>query len=156
MRLSTICFLIDGENILLAEKLKRFGAGWLNGYGGKIEEGETPETGAIREIEEEAGIEITEENLEKIAVIDFFEVDEHMFKCHIYFVKDWKGEPKASEEMGAPQKFPLSAVPFEKMWPGDRVWLPLVTSGKKITATVRYDKGNKNMTDFQYKEGVVI
>lgn len=51
-------FMFDGvnENVALVRKLKpEWQKGKLNGIGGKIEEGETPQVAMIREFEEETG-----------------------------------------------------------------------------------------------------
>lgn len=54
----TVCLLFtpDMEHILLVEKQKTEYIGLLNGVGGKVEENETPEECARREIKEETGI----------------------------------------------------------------------------------------------------
>ncbi|CAG7635700.1 NADH pyrophosphatase [Paenibacillus solanacearum] len=56
----TICFVIRGSRVLMLNRSKPPGMGCWNGVGGKIEPGETPEQGAIREIREETGIEARE------------------------------------------------------------------------------------------------
>lgn len=55
----TVCFLFTPnlEYVLLQRKKKTDFAGLLNGVGGKLEDGETPEQCAIREIREETGAE---------------------------------------------------------------------------------------------------
>lgn len=42
--------------ILLGLKKRGFGAGKWNGFGGKVEKGETIEAAALRELEEESGL----------------------------------------------------------------------------------------------------
>lgn len=51
MKLSTLCFCLHGDQVLLAMKKRGFGAGKWNGYGGKAAEKEAPRTAAIRGIE---------------------------------------------------------------------------------------------------------
>jgi 8-oxo-dGTP diphosphatase len=54
-------FTPDRSGVALIEKKKpEWQAGKLNGIGGKIEEGETPEQAMVREFREEAGVEITD------------------------------------------------------------------------------------------------
>ena len=48
----------NNKSILLGMKLRGFGIGKWNGFGGKIEAGETIEEGAIREVHEECGIKV--------------------------------------------------------------------------------------------------
>ncbi|XP_037783471.1 7,8-dihydro-8-oxoguanine triphosphatase-like [Penaeus monodon] len=54
-KLLTLMFIREGEKILLGYKKRGFGQGRWNGFGGKVEAGETPEQAAIRETKEEAG-----------------------------------------------------------------------------------------------------
>ena len=61
MKIVTLCLLISDGQVLLGMKKKSFGAGKWNGFGGKVEEGETVEAAAIREMEEESGILISPE-----------------------------------------------------------------------------------------------
>ena len=52
----TLCFVLREGQILLIEKKRGLEAGKVNGPGGRIEPGETPEQAAIRETQEEIGI----------------------------------------------------------------------------------------------------
>lgn len=54
----SVCVLLnkDGTKVLLEKKNRTLFAGMLNGVGGKVEDGEKPWEGALREIEEEASI----------------------------------------------------------------------------------------------------
>lgn len=52
----TICFLKQGDKILLLNREKPQWMGAWNGVGGKIEQGETPLVSALREIKEETGL----------------------------------------------------------------------------------------------------
>lgn len=51
-----ILFNNDGSKILLQKKNRTAFAGKLNGVGGKINNGEIPSTGALREMQEEASL----------------------------------------------------------------------------------------------------
>lgn len=46
----------EGHRILLGRKKRGVGEGFFNGFGGKVERGETIFEAAARELEEEAGI----------------------------------------------------------------------------------------------------
>ena len=151
MKITTICFLMGDDSVYLAEKKQGFGIGYLNGYGGKNRKGERIEDTAARELKEEAGLTVSPQRLEKVAVVDFFEDQEHIFECHIFFVSQWKGEFKESEEMSYPREYKLNNLPYEKMWKSDRVWLPLIFSGKKIKAKAYYEKGMDEVKDFDYE-----
>ncbi len=126
------------DQVLLGMKKRGFGAGRWNGYGGKVLEGENIEDALCREVAEEAGIELT--NVAKHGVIDFELQDTgDVFEVNIYKISDYKGEPKETEEM-LPQWFKIEELPFDKMWPTDVHWIPLLLEGKKFKGGVILDK----------------
>jgi 8-oxo-dGTP pyrophosphatase MutT (NUDIX family) len=150
MKRSTIVFLVKRDDVYLSEKKKGFGKGFLNGYGGKVGE-ESIEAAAVRELYEEAGVKADPAKLEKAAVIDFYNGEELLYECHVFFTDDWIGEPRESEEMALPRAYTRASLPYEKMWQADRSWLPLVFSGKKIRAEGRYVEGLGEVKSFDYK-----
>jgi mutator protein MutT len=128
--------------ICLALKKRGFGMGRYNGAGGKVEEGlETIEEAAIRETQEEIGVET--EELKKIAELSFYFPHKSDWdqKVHVYFVENWDGEPRESEEMD-PRWFSIDKIPFEKMWPDDIFWLPRVLNGERIEAMFIFGEGD--------------
>jgi len=135
---ATLGFLIKGDKILLAKKAKKIGAGCWNGYGGGINEGESPKEAMAREFNEEANIIVDESSLEKVAIIYFHNTksDGNKFICkvYVYFVKKWQGDPIETEEMLCPTWFRFDSLPFDNMMPTDKVWMPEILSGKKIIA----------------------
>ncbi|MED3804941.1 8-oxo-dGTP diphosphatase [Lysinibacillus xylanilyticus] len=54
----TVCFVRNENNILMLNREKSPIMGVWNGVGGKIEKGETPDEGALREVFEETGISV--------------------------------------------------------------------------------------------------
>ncbi|MFS0821835.1 NUDIX hydrolase [Bacillus sp. 1P02SD] len=59
----TICFIKQGNKILLLNRESPEWMGIWNGVGGKLEESETPLECVLREISEETGIEMKPENV---------------------------------------------------------------------------------------------
>jgi len=151
MQLSTLSFLTRGDEIYLSGKRRGFGKGYLNGYGGKVATNEVVEDAAIRELREEAGLTVSAQNLERVGIIDFFEGNKHLFECHLFFVTGWRGEPKESEEMAEPSRYNRNTMPYDNMWGGDRVWLPLIFGGKKIRAKAYYKEGMGELAHFEYE-----
>lgn len=139
MREATLCFLIkeiNGEKeLLLAMKKRGFGEGRWNGVGGKFDsekDNDIYET-AIREMEEEIGV--IAQKIKKTAILSFYFPYQKNWNqdVHVFFVKNWQGDPKESKEM-KPKWFKVNEIPFNKMWPDDKFWLPRVLNGEKLKA----------------------
>ncbi|HUV71436.1 MAG TPA: 8-oxo-dGTP diphosphatase [Clostridia bacterium] len=150
LRKATLCFLIRGDEVLLAMKKRGFGAGRWNGTGGKPNAGETIEKAAIREAREEVGV--TPLSLRKVASLKFNFPHQPDFnqQVEVFLVESWKGEPQETEEM-TPKWFNKNDFPFDSMWPGDRFWLPKVLGGVKLEAEFTFGKGDK-VLDYKLAE----
>ncbi len=134
----TLCIPIKDNKVLLGMKKRGFGAGRWNGFGGKVEEGETIEQGARREIAEEVKIE--DGTLEKMGMLDFlFQNDEKILEVHIFKLTDFTGEPFETEEM-KPEWFLFNEIPFSQMWPSDEYWFPLFLQNKLFKGSFLFDK----------------
>lgn len=130
----------DGE-VLLGMKKRGFGMGKWNGFGGKVEQGETIEEAAKRELFEEAGVTI--ENMEKLGTLDFswHGKENEILEVNIFKATDFSGEPAETEEM-KPQWFDVAQVPFEKMWSSDAFWYSPFLENKKFTGKFVFDDKN--------------
>lgn len=127
-----------------------FGEGYWNGYGGKLEEGENIEKGIIREINEEAGVLVSEFNLEKVAINNFFFEDGKHLEVHVFFVHVWEGEPVETEEM-RPQWYAFDVIPYDLMWADDIHWLPRVLKGEKLRGAVHFNADGETIKDMEWK-----
>lgn len=137
---TTLLLLRKYDEVLLAMKKRGFGEGNFNGVGGKLKDGESPEQAMIRETEEEIGIIPT--NYEKVGILDFIEFykgEKENVVVHLYTSTEWKGEIRESEEM-KPQWFKINDVPYDKMFPDDKYWLPVLLDGKKFNAFFEFDE----------------
>ena len=79
MIMATLCYLKrDGKTLMVhrTKKANDIHMGKWNGLGGKLEAGETPEECAIREIQEESGLRVTEPILKGILTFPGFANDE--------------------------------------------------------------------------------
>ena len=149
MRKATLIFLVKKNNGEVAElclarkrKNKSFGGGRWNGVGGKVEEGETFEEGARREAFEEIGVKLG--RLDKVGEITFIFPHEPKWdqQVEVFFAHSWEGEPSESEEMVSPTWFKAGELPFEMMWEDDQYWLPVVLSGKLISAVFTFGQND--------------
>ncbi len=153
MQSVTLCLLVKDDKILLAMKKRGFGVGKWNGVGGKVQEGETIEAAALRELNEEIGVIAGPGQVQGMGSIDFHFKDRPEWdqQMHIFLIKNWQGEPKESEEM-APKWYPKSEIPFDAMWPDDKHWLPVVLEGKKVEGKFYFVNEGANIDEFDIRE----
>jgi 8-oxo-dGTP pyrophosphatase MutT (NUDIX family) len=156
MRDATLVFLIKGEppsEILLGLKKAGFAQGKINGFGGKVQQGEPISEAAVREMEEEAGIKVLEQDLEKMAHLTFTfparpEWDQVV---HVFLARRWKGEPVESAEM-RPAWYKVDEIPFPSMWQDDPHWLPRVLAGQHIRARFTFQADNETVQALEIVE----
>lgn len=146
MKNLTLSFLFKDGEILLAMKKRGFGDGKWNGYGGKVEEGETVEEASVREIEEEGNVIVKIEDLESFGIIDFHFSDKPEWnqKVHIFKALKWEGDPEETEEM-KPEWFAFEDIPYDKMWAGDDIWLKRVINGEKVFGEIYFEEEGKKL-----------
>lgn len=150
MRTATLVYPVTEEAVLLAPRKRGppHLSGFLNGFGGKVEEGESVEAAAARELLDECGLTARAADFLLVGVIDFFIDAEHAFSVHAFLLKRWVGSPRETDEMGQPEWFPRHSLPFERMLPADRQLLPiaLAEAATPFRAVVRYRRENNILT----------
>lgn len=152
MKISTLCFLKNDEQILLGMKKRDFGKGRWNGIGGKVEEGENIKVAAIRELQEEIGVVCREADLKQVAVLKFRSDNQKLdWDAHVFFIDTWEGEPVESDEM-LPKWFLKDRLPFSEMWPDDTFWFPYLLSGKFIQGKFTLDAEGENILEHEITE----
>ena len=138
---ATLCLLTEPGRILLGYKKRGLGKGLWNGFGGKLEAGETAQRAAERELEEEAGI--SSDTLVLCGKLFFtFDGDSQLIEGFVFRTSEYKGEPRETEEM-RPRWFPLDEIPYEKMWADDVLWFPLFLRGICFLAYFHFDREEK-------------
>ena len=140
----TLCHIQQPPRLLLGMKKRGFGQGRWNGFGGKIEPGESPEQAAIREVREEIGI--TPTNLKTRGKM-YFRIDDtdSDLEVFLFSASQFSGEPRETEEM-RPRWFLENEIPYDKMWPEDKFWYPYLFAGKNFNVYARY-KDNETLLE---------
>ncbi len=154
MRDTSLVFPVDREGrILLGRKRRGMGFGKWNGFGGKLEDGETMRQCAARELREECGLTIAPKDLEMVGDLYFHQPSDTTWSHAgiIYFARNWSGTPSLSEEM-EPRWFHPDEFPYEEMWMADRIWIPMILSGKKIRGTVYFAADGDTVYDYEFEE----
>nr|XP_020659948.1 7,8-dihydro-8-oxoguanine triphosphatase [Pogona vitticeps] len=148
-KLLTLVLVVQPQRVLLGMKKRGFGVGLWNGFGGKVQPGETIEQAARRELQEESGL--TVDTLHKVGLITFeFVGDTELLEVHIFRADSFRGEPTESEEM-RPQWFELDQVPFKNMWPDDVYWFPLLLQKKLFRGYFKF-QGQDTILEYTLKE----
>jgi len=127
----------DGtKHVLLGLKKRGFGAGFYNGFGGKVEASDASVAGAaVRELREESGLVASEEALRRCGTLVFhFDANPQPWRVAVYELREWAGEAEETEEM-APVWTPEAEIPYDKMWADDALWYPHFLAGRAFRGT---------------------
>jgi 8-oxo-dGTP diphosphatase len=133
---ATLLFVIREDEILLIRKLRGLGAGKINGPGGRIDPGETPLAGAVREVEEE--LRVTPTGVEARGELRFHFVDGYSIHGFVFSATGCLGEPQATME-AVPLWTPMAQIPWDDMWADDRYWLPFLLEGRNVEGRFLFD-----------------
>lgn len=154
---ATLVFPVQGNRIMLATKMRGVGVGYLNGWGGGVEPGESIHECAMREFKEETGgAEITPDILKADAfhcrgVVHFrnYKEDGRVVFCDVvvYTTSFWFGEIHSTEEMRSPAWHKVSNIPHLGLMPGDKFWLPKFIHGRNMHAWVVYGPEQRELLD---------
>lgn len=139
--IATVCFPVRDDEVLLAEKQKKIGAGLLNGFGGKIEANDKTiyDTNA-RETREEIGIKV--KNAKKVGEMVFRNPsDDNELKrmiVHFFIATEWDGEPEETDEMKKITWYKIANLDYDRFLPADRLFIPQMLSGKYVKGAIEY------------------
>ncbi|KAL0576066.1 hypothetical protein V5O48_005894 [Marasmius crinis-equi] len=160
----TNAFIVRDQEILLGFKKRGFGQHKYNGFGGKVEPGESSLEAATRELKEEAGISA---NLEHAGVLFFIsEGEQKAFHIDIYRAEEYTGTITETDEMrpewfsfqetsvGEEQSSSLPAIPYDRMWEDDLHWMPLLLARRKFAGRVDFRKQDGKLSKWWF--GTVV
>lgn len=133
----TLCYVRNGERLLLQLKADgRFGGGLWNAPGGKLLGGESPTEATVREVREETGLTVRDLVAHGTLTFFFGDAAAPSYTVHLFSTTRFDGELRPSEE-GRLEWFAEDALPYERMWPDDRHWVPLLLAGKRFEGAFR-------------------
>jgi 8-oxo-dGTP diphosphatase len=154
---ATLCYLLrpgPRPEVLLGLKKAGFGAGKLDGIGGKIEPGETAAQAAAREVAEEIRVHVEGSHLVPAGDIHFLFPANHAMEHHVFLFRttEWKGEPIETDEI-RPEWFPLDAIPWERMWADAVHWLLRVLEGDTVVGEIAFQNDNERVASVSLTRG---
>lgn len=133
---ATLVFVVRDGQVLLIRKKRGLGAGKVNGPGGKIDPGETPEECAVREVREELGITVT--GLTLAGTLSFQFVDGLALFVHVFRASGIIGTPVETPE-ATPLWTAIPEIPYDQMWADDIFWLPHLIEGRRFEGRFDFD-----------------
>ena len=133
---ATLCFVIEGERVLLIRKKRGLGAGKINGPGGKLHRGETAIQCAARETEEE--LRIRPLGLETGGRLLFQFTDGYSIDVTVFRARGYEGTPTETDE-ATPLWSTFDEVPYAEMWKDDELWLPPFLEGRTFQGRFIFD-----------------
>lgn len=133
---ATLLFVLQDSYILLIDKKTGLGAGKINGPGGRIDPGETPMQGAIREVQEE--LCVTPTGVRPAGELSFQFIDGYSLHGSVFTATGFEGQLCETRE-AAPLWTPVDRIPYERMWADDSLWLPLLLQGRGFSGFFVFD-----------------
>jgi 8-oxo-dGTP diphosphatase len=64
----------------------------------------------------------------------------------VYRTREYQGTPRETRE-AAPLWTPLDAIPYDRMWEDDHIWLPMMIEGRKFQSRWIFD--GDRMVDYE-------
>jgi len=150
-----LCFPLrdaeGGTEVLLGLKRTGFGTGKIVGVGGHVEPGESDAEAVVREVWEEVGLQVRQEDLADAGVVEFnFPArPEWNMSCRVFTARRWNGEASESREI-TPEWFNVGALPLHRMWQDAEHWLPPALAGETIDVVVVLNEDNETVASISY------
>ena len=146
-----VCYIRQNGRVLLQLKADgRFGGGWWNAPGGKLDQGETAEEAVTREVREETSLSVADLREHGTLTFYFGDTAEPDYLVHVFSTSHFAGEPRDSEE-GRLQWFDDAALPYDQMWPDDEIWLPDLLAGRSFRGTFHLTADYKSIVSYAYE-----
>lgn len=146
MKLATLCYVFDGNKVLMINRNKReddMHLGKWNGLGGKFIPGETPEECVIREVYEESGLLIKNPVLRGFLTFPAFDEEEDWY-VFVFTANEFSGKLIESEE-GELEWIEWENVKHLPLWEGDKYFLDWLNQDRFFSAKFIY-KNSKYIT----------
>lgn len=143
MKLATLVYVRrDGTTLMVLRNKKEqdMHEGRWNGLGGKVEEGETPDACALRELEEESGLKGEDPQLRGILSFPSnVDVGRETWHVFVYEVNGFEGELIAESPEGRLAWIDDAELLTLKLNEGDYIWLPWLLERRFFSGRFVYD-----------------
>lgn len=141
---AVLSFLMRGDEILLVQGEFREGEKTWNGVSGFSKGQEKTEQSAMRALYTDVKIQAYPSDLERVAVLHFYELDEHRhvketLQISVFLCEHWIGEPQFTPGL-TPRWFSIEDIPYNEMFEDMKMWLPKVLEGEQLIVEILSEK----------------
>ncbi len=155
---AVLCYIqrpTDGKYLLLLKAKGKFGEGFWNAPGGKIESSESEEEATKREVLEETGLAVSDLKIAGKLEFYFGEGKRRPDWTAVVFKTDrFSGRLKERGDEGVLGWFDKDKLPMNQMWEDDRYWLPLLIRGVRFRGRFEFTADSKRLVKYELeKEG---
>ena len=138
-QLATLVYVRKNKHTLMLHRIKKENdvhKGKWNGLGGKVENGESPQECAVREVQEESGLKIYAPRLRGILTFPLFTTNTDWY-VFIFTATKYSGDLIVSNE-GELQWIENEKLLNIPLWEGDRIFLPWLDQKKFFSGKFIY------------------
>ena len=142
LKLATLCYVRDGENTLMLHRNKKaqdMHEGKWNGLGGTVENGETPEACAIREVKEESGLDVIQPVFRGFITFPNFD-GENDWYVFVFRFDGFEGDLIDSPE-GELKWITPEEMNTLSLWEGDRIFMEWLDGEDIFSSEFQYHDG---------------
>jgi 8-oxo-dGTP diphosphatase len=142
MKLATLCYVKKDGHTLMVHRIKKqndMHQGKWNGLGGKLEMGESPEECAVREIKEEAGLQVNHPVFKGFLTFPAFDGFEDWY-VYVFVIREFEGQLIDSSE-GDLRWISDDRLLELNLWEGDKLFLPWLEQPGIFSGKFIYDQG---------------
>jgi len=133
---ATVCLIEDRGRFVLKDNIRGISIRKTVFPGGKLETGQTKEECVLDEVLKETGLRVRDLSYHGWCDSHFHDGTES-WRVHIFRPAGFAGSIRSSRE-GPVYWSKKEEIPFERMWPDNRMWFGPVLDGNKVEATVHY------------------
>jgi 8-oxo-dGTP diphosphatase/2-hydroxy-dATP diphosphatase len=103
-----------------------------------------------RELKEESGLTVPG-NMDHVGILMFEFVDNPiLMEVHVFRTHTFDGLLMETEEM-LPRWYTHESIPYDSMWPDDKLWYPMMLSGKYFNGYFKFE-GMDNLLQYTIEE----
>jgi hypothetical protein len=135
-QLRTVCYLLDNDEILLAEIVYSSRARVVAGIGGEVTSEKTLEHQTIQYLYHDVRVTVYPHDLKKVGVLHHISENEKGERVsestlHIFTCEKWQGEIQNTPGI-KPSWYTQATLPYSSMLEQEEQWLPLIMQGEKV------------------------